>query len=62
MQLVEKHIIARTHWLYKQLDNLCFLSNNLFNYANYLIRQKIIISGEYLDYYKIQKLCQELTI
>jgi putative transposase len=58
MQLVEKHIIDRTHWLYKQLDNLCFLSKNLFNYANYLIRQKFIISGEYLDYYKIQKLCQ----
>jgi len=30
MQLVEKHIIDRTHWLYKQLDNLCFLSKNLF--------------------------------
>jgi len=61
MQLVEKHIIDRTHWLYKQLDNLCFLSKNLFNYANYLIRQKFIISGEYLDYYKIQKLCQGTT-
>ncbi|MEG4837906.1 transposase [Microcoleus sp. B9-D4] len=61
MQLVEKHIIDRTHWLYKQLDNLCFLSKNIFNYANYLIRQKFIISGEYLDYYKIQKLCQGTT-
>lgn len=61
MQLVSKHIIDRNHWLYKRLDNLCFLSKNLFNYANYLIRQKIIISGEYLDYYKIQKLCQGKT-
>ena len=58
MQLVEKHIINRNHYLYKELDNLCFLSKNLFNYANYLIRQKFIFSGEYLDYYKIQKLCQ----
>ncbi|MGB7894653.1 MAG: transposase [Microcoleus sp.] len=58
MQLVEKHTIDRTHWLYKQLDNLCFLSKNLFHYANYLIRQKFILKGEYLDYYKIQKLCQ----
>ena len=33
MQLVEKHTIDRTNWLYKQLDNLCFLSKNLFNYA-----------------------------
>ncbi|MCL1467709.1 RNA-guided endonuclease InsQ/TnpB family protein [Argonema galeatum] len=61
MQLVEKHIIDRNHWLYKQLDNLCFLSKNLFNYANYLIRQKFILSEEYLDYYKIQKLCQGTT-
>lgn len=61
MQLVSKHIIDQNHWLYKRLDNLCFLSKNLFNYANYLIRQKFIISGEYLDYYKIQKLCQGKT-
>ena len=61
MQLVEKHMIDRNHWLYKQLDNLCFLSKNLFNYANYPIRQKIISSGEYLDYYKIQKICQGTT-
>ncbi len=61
MQLVSKHIIDRNHWLYKQLDSLCFLSKNLFNYANYLIRQKFISSGEYLDYYKIQKLCQGTT-
>ncbi|GET42244.1 RNA-guided endonuclease InsQ/TnpB family protein [Microseira wollei] len=58
MQLVEKHIISRHHWLYQQLDNLCFLSKNMFNYANYLIRQKFINSGEYLDYYQVQKLCQ----
>ena len=61
MQLVSKHIIDRNHWLYKRLDNLCFLSKNLFNYANYLIRQKFIRSGEYLDYDKIQKICQGKT-
>ena len=57
MQLVEKHIISRHHSLYQELDNLCFLSKNLFNYANYLIRQKFINTGEYLDYYQVQKLC-----
>lgn len=58
MQLVEKQIIELKHWLDKQLDNWCFLSQNLFNYANYLIRQKFIGDGKYLDYYKVQKLCQ----
>ncbi len=61
MQLVEKHIISRHHCLDKEIDNLSFLSQNLFNYANYLIRQAFIRNGEYLNYYKIQKLCQGST-
>lgn len=40
---VEKHIINEKHQLYSQFDNLCFLSKNLYNYANYHIRQTFII-------------------
>lgn len=58
MLYVEKHIISRTHWLYPQLDNLCFISKKLFNYANYLIRQQFISYEEYLNYYQVEKLCQ----
>lgn len=58
MQLVERHIIDRNHQFYLELDNLCFLSKNLFNYANYHIRQQFIFKGVYLDYYTVQKLCQ----
>ncbi len=58
MQLVERHIINKTHAFYKECDRLCLLSKNLFNYANYLIRQSFIFEGKYLNYNAIQKLCQ----
>nr|WP_242851688.1 transposase [Clostridium botulinum] len=59
---VEKHIIKQSHELYDYLDNYCFLSKNLYNYANYNIRQIFIITSklakdeevtqEQLDYLK----------
>ena len=58
VQLVEKHIISKNHYLFKEADYLCFLSKNLFNYANYMIRQQFFATGEYLNYYSIQKRCQ----
>lgn len=58
MRLVEKHIIDKHHAFYAECNRLCFLSKNLFNYANYLIRQSFIFEGKYLNYNAIQKLCQ----
>lgn len=37
MQRVERHIAIGN----KRLDELCFLSKNLYNYVNYLIRQEL---------------------
>lgn len=42
MYLVEKHRINKSHSLFKEIDNLCFLSKNLYNRANYLVRQEFI--------------------
>ncbi|WP_445176224.1 RNA-guided endonuclease InsQ/TnpB family protein [Microcoleus sp.] len=58
MHLVEKYIIYKNHSLFKEAESLCFLSNNLFNYANYIIRQELFKTGEYLNYNAIQKQCQ----
>ena len=58
MHLVEKYIIDKNHSLFKEAESLCFLSNNLFNYANYIIRKKLFKTGEYLNYNSIQKQCQ----
>ena len=38
MNRVERHIIINN----KELDRICFLSKNLYNYANYQIRQSFI--------------------
>ena len=59
MHLVEKYIIDKNHSLFKEAESLCFLSNNLFNYANYIIRKNLLFkTGEYLNYNAIQKQSQ----
>jgi putative transposase len=42
MLLVEKHIIKDNNPLFKEIDDNCFLSKNLYNRANYIIRQEFI--------------------
>ncbi|OZH53812.1 transposase [Hydrocoleum sp. CS-953] len=49
MRLVEKHIIKESHQHWKEIDKLCFLSKNLYNYANYLVRQSWIFNQTYLN-------------
>ena len=58
MQLVERHIIKKSHSNYAEIDQLCFLSKNLYNYANYLIRQTFFKTGEILNYNQVQKILQ----
>ena len=58
MNLVEKHIIDKNHKFFKEIDELSFFSKNLYNYANYIIRQEFIKNGNYLNYNYIQKLLQ----
>jgi IS605 OrfB family transposase len=55
MKLVEKHIIKKTHSLFKECDRLAFLSKNLYNAANYIIRQEFIKNNKYLNYNVINK-------
>ena len=55
MKQVEKHIIKPTHPAWRELDELAFKSKNLYNKANYLIRQSFIKENKYLNYYTIEK-------
>lgn len=41
---VEKHIINSNHELYNLIDDYSFKSKNLYNYANFLIRQTFVIT------------------
>lgn len=49
MKLVERHIIGKNHKFFKEIDNLAFLSKNLYNAANYLIRQEFIHNNRCLS-------------
>ncbi len=53
MQLVEQHIIERGDPRYERIDRASFASKNLWNAANYLVRQSFIFQGTYLDNVKV---------
>lgn len=53
---VEKHIIKDSHLFYNKIDKFCFMSKNLYNFANYQIRQEFTKNNTYLNYNKIEKL------
>lgn len=56
MQLVERHKISSNHRFWQEIDTLCFLSKNLYNYCNYQIRQSFIFEGIYLGYNELYHL------
>jgi putative transposase len=49
MQLVEQHVIRKTDPRYAAIDQAAFASKNLYNAANYLVRQTYIYEGVYLS-------------
>lgn len=50
VERVERHVINRNHPMYKICDELCFKSKNLYNYANYILRQEFINNKKYIKY------------
>lgn len=47
---VEQQIIRKSHPMWKTIDEMCFNSKNLYNYANYIIRQEYIENKRYIPY------------
>jgi putative transposase len=56
MILTESHIIEQTN----ELDELTFKCKNLYNKANYIIRQEFISNGNYLSKFEMFTLCKYL--
>lgn len=50
MELVEKHDFLRCSVEYKELDQLCFLSKNLYNAGLYAVRQYFFAEKKFLGY------------
>lgn len=56
---VEQTQINKNHPMYKTIDEFCFRSKNLYNYANYIIRQEFINNKRWIKYYELDKLLQK---
>ncbi len=55
MQRVERHIIMNS----KDLDNITFLSKNLYNFCTYYMRQSLFKKVKYFGEYELSKLLTE---
>ena len=53
MQLVEQTIIDQDDPRFAEIDQADFAAKNLFNAANYLVRQSFLFQGMYLDNVKV---------
>lgn len=52
---VETQVIRKSHPMWKVVDENCFYAKNLYNYANYIIRQEFIENGNWIRYQELQK-------
>src|SRR5260221_642591 len=55
MQLVERHVIQRADPRFKPIDAAAFASKNLYNTANYVVRQSFIHEGVSLTYHEMHR-------
>lgn len=55
MQLVEKHIIKKSDPRWHDIDQAAWMSKNIYNAANYIVRQAFITEGRYLNYHALEK-------
>ena len=59
MRHVERHIVKENNPIWQQIDSLSFLSKNLYNYANYLVRQSFIFDKTYLGFNQVYHLVKD---
>lgn len=55
VQRVEKHVIKASHPYFKMLCSFCQKSKNLYNHANYLVRQNFIENQKWIRYGELDK-------
>lgn len=56
---VERHIIKENDKHYRILDDFCFKSKNLYNFANYHIRKEFVENNSFISYVKMDKLMKQ---
>lgn len=55
MQLVEQHLIRREDKRYSVIDRACFHAKNIYNAANYELRQTLFAQGRRMSYAEQEK-------
>jgi len=55
---VEQHQIKKSNPLWKIIDDLCWKSKNVYNCANYIIRQEFINNHNYISCNELDKIMQ----
>ena len=55
----EQHVIKRANPIWKLIDTYSFKSKNLYNYANYIIRQEFINNRKWIKYNELFQLCKD---
>ena len=53
---VEKHIVKSSNQYFPILMNFCAFSKNLYNHANYIVRQEFIDNGNWIRYAELDKI------
>lgn len=61
VQRVEKHMIKPSNKYYALLDHFCFLSKNLYNHANYILRHAFINDHKAVSYGVMDKILKADT-
>ena len=59
VQRVEQHNIKFNSDFGKFIDRYCFKSKNLYNYANYIIRQEFINNGNWIQYNELFQMVKD---
>jgi len=55
---IEQHLIKKSNPMWKTVDKYCFRSKNVYNYANYIIRQEFINNSKWIRLSELDKMTQ----
>jgi putative transposase len=53
---IERHLIKKSNPMWNTIDNKCFEAKNLYNIANYMLRQEFITNNKWIRYNKMDSI------
>lgn len=59
---VEKHTLKQNNEYYSLIDDFCLKAKNLYNHANYIIRQEFCSSNKWIRYSDLDSMLKKIKI